>query len=57
MQTPPQFNVHLLQQIALPVCVGFIPADQAAHRLSVLSSSLNVELILIVRIQLRPLQQ
>ena len=57
LQTAPQFDVHFLEQIALPVCVGFIPADQAAHRLPVLSSSLHVKLILLARTQLWPLPQ
>jgi hypothetical protein len=51
LQAAPQFDVHLLEQIALPVWVGFIPADQAAHRLPVLSLSLNVEPILILGTQ------
>jgi len=31
LQTAPQFDVHLLEEIALLVCVGFIPTDQTAH--------------------------
>jgi hypothetical protein len=49
--------VSYLEQIALPVRVRFVPADQAAHRLPVLSLSLNVKLILIAGTQLWPLQQ
>jgi hypothetical protein len=37
--------VHLLEQIALAVSVGFVPADQAAHGFPVLGLSLNVKLI------------
>jgi hypothetical protein len=51
LQTAPKFYVHLLKQIALSVCVRFIPADQAPHALPVLSLSLNVKLILIVGTQ------
>ena len=49
--------MHLLKQIPLPVCVGFISWDHAAHGLSMLSLSLNVKLILIVRGQSLPLPQ
>jgi hypothetical protein len=57
LQAAPQFYVHLLQQITLPVCVGFISADQASHRLPVFSLSLKVKLILIVVTQSWPLPQ
>jgi hypothetical protein len=56
-QTAPQFDVHFREQVALPVCVEFIPADQAAHRLPVLNPSLHVKLILIVATQTGPLPQ
>lgn len=46
-----------LEQIALPVPVRFVPANQAPDALPVLSFSLNVKLILIVGTQSWPLTQ
>ena len=47
LQAAPEFDVHFLEKVALPVGVGFITADQTAHGLAVFRLGFQVEPILI----------